>query len=58
MRFRLNTVPHLFAKIELLPTGFRLHYFVGKGVFGSNSLTNGGSVRARTGDLYHVKVAL
>ena len=48
----------LIAKIELLPAGFRLHYFVGKGVFGSNSLTNGGSARARTVDLYHVKVAL
>ena len=24
--------------------------------FGPNSLANGGSVRARTGDLYHVKV--
>jgi hypothetical protein len=48
----------LIAKIELLPAGFKLHYFVGKGGFGSNSLTHGGCCRGRTCDLLGVSEAL
>ena len=48
----------LIAKIELLPAGFKLHYFVGRGVLGSNSLTNGGRTRARTVDLRGVNATL